>query len=214
MAELSPKVSIAVPYYDTPKTAYFLSRLFFSIGKQTFQDYEIVLTNEPGMAHNHNAAILKSRGEIIKLMQMDDYFAHPDSLKNIVDNFKGEWMIVGCAHIDEGSPDIFNEHHPQWTDDIYTGNNKLGGLSTLVIKNDTKMLLDEDFSWVVDCDLYRRYKDKFGLPDILDEINVIVDVGEHRLSNTLSDEFKSNEHEKLIKRYDPGAIYQGIKYVQ
>ena len=196
-----PKVSIAIPYYDTPKTAYFLYRLLFSINQQTFKDYEIVLTNEPGMAHNHNAAILKSKGEIIKLMQMDDYFADPNSLKNIVAHFKSEWMIVGCAHIKEGYNKVFNEHQPEWTDDIINGNNRLGGLSTLVIRNETKMLFDESMTWVVDCDLYKRYYDKYGLPQIIKSPLVIIDMGEHRLSSTLSDELKLEEIERLLNRY-------------
>ena len=196
-----PKVSISIPYYDTPKTAYFLSRLLFSISQQTFKNYEIVLTNEPGMAHNHNAAILKSKGEIIKLMQMDDYFAHSESHQDIVENFKSEWMIVGCAHTKEGYDGVFNEHYPEWTDDIITGNNKLGSLSTLVIKNETKMLFDESMSWVVDCDLYRRYYDKYGLPQLLKSATVIVDIGEHSLSSTLSEEFKLEETKRLLNKY-------------
>ena len=202
----NPKLTIAIPYYDTPKTAFFLSRLFSTLSKQTFTDYEIVLTNEPGMAHNHNAAMLKGKGEIIKLMQMDDYFADGNSLQDIIDNFKGEWMITGCAHTEDGHDKLFNQNHPEWTDDIFTGNNKLGGLSTLAVRRETLMLFDESLMWTLDCDLYKRYKDKYGLPTILDKINVIVDVGDHRVTRNLDADFKIKEMLRLIKKYDTTNI--------
>ncbi len=48
---MKPTVSIAIPYHDTPTTAIHLARLFHSIAKQTFQDYEIVITKAGKMAH-------------------------------------------------------------------------------------------------------------------------------------------------------------------
>lgn len=152
---MNPKVSIAIPIHQTPKTAFFLSRLFKSISEQTFTNYEVILTNEPGMAHNHNAAILKSKGELIKLMQMDDYFDSPYSLKDIVDNFGTEdyWQVTACTHTLDGIT-TFNPHYPSWTEDIITGNNRLGSLSTITIRNQGKILMGEPLTWVVDCDWY------------------------------------------------------------
>lgn len=197
------KISIAIPYHDTPKTAFFLSRLLQSIATQTFKDYEIVLSKEGAMAHNHNAAIKKSNGELIKIMQMDDYFAHPAALQNIVDNFSPDdhWMISACEHTkdDEGT---FNPHFPTWNDKIYTGNNTLGGFSTVTIRNEGRLLLEESLTWVVDCDWYQRYYLKYGMPKLLNSLDVVVDVGTHRLSSTLTDELKLSEVEYLTKKYE------------
>ncbi len=204
MDKKRPKISLAVPYHDSPKTAFFLSRLLKSISEQTFTDYEIVLTKESGMAHNHNEAILRSKGELIKIMQSDDYFAHPDALKEIVENFKGEWMINACLHTDGNI--VGNPHMPYWTDDIFTGNNRLGSISTLTIRNETRMLFNEYLSWVVDVDLYKRYRDRYGLPTILENPAVVIDVGTHRLSHTLSDKLKAEEVEYLIRKYDPKTV--------
>lgn len=196
------KLSIAIPIHDTPKTASFLSRLLKSLSEQTFTDYEIVITKEGAMAHNHNAAIMASKGELIKFIQMDDYLAHPDALQDIVDNFAPEdqWMISPCAHVLNGVE--FNPHFPKWNDRMFTGNNTLGGFSTLTIRNDNPLLLDESLTWVVDCDLYQRYYDTYGPPKLLKSMNVVVDVGTHRLSSTLSDELKAREVEFLTKQYD------------
>lgn len=194
-----PKISIAIPYHQTEKTAFFLSRLLKSIDEQTFKDYELVITKEGPFAKNHNAAILKSKGELIKMMQMDDYFAHPNALKEIVENFKGEWMINACAHLQNKI--ITSPHFPEWTHDIIEGNNRLGSVSTLTIRNETKMLFEEPLTWVVDCDLYKRYYDRYGPPTLLNNIEVIIDVRNDRLSSTLSNELKQREVEYLKSKY-------------
>lgn len=194
-----PKISIAIPIIDSPKTAFYLSRLLKSLDKQTFKDYEIVITKEGDFSKNHNAAILKSKGELIKLIQLDDYFSHPNALQDIVDNFEGEWLISACEHNVNGVE--CNPHYPVWTDDIFTGNNRLGSVSTLTIRNETKMLFEEGLTWVVDCDLYKRYYDKYGPPTILNSINVVIDTRNDRLSSTLSDELKQREVNYLIKKY-------------
>lgn len=196
----NPKVSIAIPYYQTDKSTAFLARLLDSISRQTFKDYEIVITSEPGMAHNHNAAILKSKGEIIKMMQVDDYFAHADALKDIVDNFNTQWMIVPCVHTEDGK-EVFNAHFPRVEKDMWRGNNGLGGISTLVMRNDTKMLFDESMSWIVDCDLYQRYYDKYGLPQTLERVNVVIDIGKDRLTSVLTDDFKTKESQWYMEKY-------------
>lgn len=194
-----PKISIAIPIHDTPKTAFFLSRLLSSIDKQSFKDYEIVITKEGAMAHNHNAAILKSKGEIVKLMQMDDYFGHGNALEEIITAFVPgtEWVISGSLHDYDGT--VKNYHSPYWTDDIYTGNNRLGSISTLSFKK--QMLFEEPLTWLVDCDLYYRMYLKYGKPTILDTPNVIIDTRTDRLSHTLSDELKANEVDYLQKKY-------------
>lgn len=62
---------------------FFLRRLMESLEMQTFRDFEIVITKDGRMAENTNSAIKKAKGEIIKILYMDDYLAHSDSLKNI-----------------------------------------------------------------------------------------------------------------------------------
>lgn len=198
----TPRISLAIPIHDTPNTAFFLSRLLKSIASQTFKDYEIVITKEGAMAKNHNAAIKKSRGEIVKFIQMDDYLAHTKALQDISDSFsdKTQWMISSCIHTIDGT-NLFGVHHPKWSYDMHLGNNTLGGFSTLALRNDKHLLLNEELTWVVDCELYRRYYDKYGLPEMLDSINVVVDVGEHRLSSTLPNELKAREVQYMMERY-------------
>jgi hypothetical protein len=198
------KLSIAIPFHDTPNTTFYLARLLKSIEIQTFKDYEIVLTKEGAMAHNHNEAILKSKGEIVQMMQMDDYFTDKDSLQYIVDGFNrgAVWQITSCWHLMGDEIDYNRPHIPEWTDDIYTGNNRLGSISTLSFRNDKRLLFEEPLSWLVDVDLYYRYFLLHGKPNLLGSKNVVVDTRNDRLSHTLSDELKANEVEYLRKKYE------------
>ena len=92
-----PKVSIVIPYHNIPETAFFLGRLINSIEQQTFKDYEIVLEKYGRMAETYNVAIQKSKGEMVKLMGMDDYFFDQNALENIVKAFTlspDSWWIT------------------------------------------------------------------------------------------------------------------------
>lgn len=195
------RISIAIPIHQTPKTALYLSRLLRSIEIQTFKDYEIIITDEGPMAHNHNAAILKSKGELVQMMQMDDYFYDSFSLQKIVDGFKEDtaWQITACFHDVRGL--VGGLHTPEYTQDIYTGNNRLGSISTLSFRRDKQLLFEEPLSWAVDCDLYYRLYLKYGLPNILNTPNVVIDTRNDRLTHTLSEELKTSEVNYLIKKY-------------
>ena len=83
-----PKISVCIPIHWMKNWQFFLGRCLESIEKQTFTDYEIIITKNGNMAKNTNEAIQKATGDIIKILYMDDYLAHPDSLKNIAENFK------------------------------------------------------------------------------------------------------------------------------
>jgi hypothetical protein len=189
---LRPKISLIVPYHDMDNAGFFLKRNIDSIMAQTFTDYEIVFTKAGRMAENTNAGIKRARGELIKILYLDDMLAHENALQNIVDNFKGEWMITGC----DTNP------HPYWTDDLHTGNNKLGSPSVLTVRNNNPMLFDETMSWLLDCDLYKRMYDIYGEPTILDEVNVIIGIGDHQMTHKLTNEEKQSEHEYMYNKYD------------
>jgi hypothetical protein len=193
-------ISIAIPYHDTPQTAFYLSRLLKSLDEQTYRDFEVVLTKEGAFARNHNAAIMKAKGELIQMMQMDDYFAHPDALHNIVLGLQDSiWQISACLHDHHGQ--IGNYHEPQWTDDIYTGNNRLGSVSTLSFRTENQLLMEEPLTWLVDCDHYYRFYLKYGKPKICTVANVVITERPDRLTHTLSSDIKNNEVQYLIRKY-------------
>src|SRR3990167_5354999 len=112
---MTPKISIVIPFHWMSNWQFFLTRCLESIEKQTFKDYEVILTKAGSMPVNTNRAVGCARGELVKVLYMDDMFFSENSLREIVDNFKEEdvWMITGCN----------TNPHPHWTEDIATGNN-------------------------------------------------------------------------------------------
>lgn len=193
-----PRVSIIIPIHPMQDKEYFLWRLIDSITKQTFIDYEIIVTQEGRMAENTNAAIKRARGELIKILYLDDFFAHKNALKEIVENFKKEdnWLVTGCLHQEIGGyPHI--PHLPTWNENVKKGNNTLGSPSVVTIRNHGHLLFDERLDWMLDCDFYDRYYKAYGLPKMIDDSNVVIGIGEHQSTYLISMEQKQSEVEYL-----------------
>jgi glycosyltransferase involved in cell wall biosynthesis len=108
MESARPKVSICIPAY---KQVEFLKKTLDSILIQSYQDYEIIITDDSpddsvqrlidqytfgsklkffknniplGSPENWNESIRKSQGEYIKILHHDDWFTFPDSLERYV----------------------------------------------------------------------------------------------------------------------------------
>jgi glycosyltransferase involved in cell wall biosynthesis len=218
------KMSVAVPTHSMQDGKYFFKRLLDSLWNQTFQDFEIVICDNSdndvieeicdwyrtgiqyyrnprkGMAQNTNEAIRFSKGEIIKILYMDDYLAHDEALEKIVKHFRGQWLVSGCTHTINGE-DFFNAHIPHYCSEICTGKNTIGSPSVLTIKNDHPLFFDEEMTWVLDCDYYKRMYDIYGEPTILKDINVVMGIHEGQATNTMGDKRKLQEQEYLIKKY-------------
>jgi glycosyltransferase involved in cell wall biosynthesis len=187
------KISIVIPYYRQMKNAeFFLKRCIDSIMSQTYEDYEIIITEKGTISQNTNAGLKRAKGDLIKILFMDDAFSHPDALKRIVEAFKGQWLITGSD----------NNPFPDWIDDIYAGNNKLGSPSALTIKNENVELFDESLVWMLDCDYYKRLYDKYGKPVILNGNEVRIGIHDGQATNNITDTRKQDEVNLLIKRYD------------
>jgi glycosyltransferase involved in cell wall biosynthesis len=193
---MKPKVSICVPIHDMKDGDKFLWRLVNSLTEQTFKDWELIITKDGKMAENTNSSIKRARGDLIKILYLDDYFSSDFALEDIVFNFKDdtEWLITGCS----------TNQVPYWTDDIETGNNKLGSPSVLTFRNRfaDNLLFDENMSWLLDCDYYRRMYDRFGEPKIMPVKNIIIGEGDHQMTHILTDEEKMKEYIYMNKKHE------------
>lgn len=190
----TPKLSIVIPIHDMENGAYFLWRSVNALTKQTFKDFEVVIVKEGRMAENTNAGIQRARGELIKILYLDDYLAHENALQEIVDNFKPEdmWLVTGCLH--QSDTEIpHSSHYPVYTENISTGNNGIGSPSVLTIRNEGHLLFDERMSWLLDCDLYHRYYKTYGSPKVLADLNVVIGLGQHQMTHKLTNADKLSE---------------------
>lgn len=178
----------------------FMDRLIASLDKQTFRDFELIVTHDGKMAANSNTAIKKAKGEIIKILYMDDYLYSPDALQNIADNFTGGWLASGCVH-DDGET-ITSPHYPTWNNEICYGNNTIGSPSVVAFENGPlQMLFDENMSWLLDCDFYHRMHEVWGEPKTLPYLDVAIGIGAHQTTNLMSDKEKQDEFMYLTNKY-------------
>lgn len=189
----NPLVSICIPYYETPTSKEFLKRAIDSLRKQTYQNWELVVTEDGLASENHNSAIKKADGDLIKILHMDDYFSHNDSLKEVVEAFDDDtkWLITGCS----------NNLNPYYTGDIHLGNNKLGAPSVLTMRKGVSVGFDEQLAWLFDCDFYKRMCKQHGEPKILNGNYITIGEGTHQATNRIAQKQKDGEVFLMAKRY-------------
>lgn len=213
-----PKVSLVVPVYNMDNSLDFLKRNLESILKQTFTDYEIIVsddsnddlietwlsrykvkyfknTGDKGMANNTNNAITNATGDLVKILFQDDFFFTENSLKQIVDHFtdRTEWLVTSCLHSMDGKT-FFNEHKPYYSQ----SDNTIGSPSVTTFRRSIDELFDTNFHWVMDLDWYKRLYYKYGKPKIYDKPNVVIGIHPGQKTHLLTDERKILEH-KLLK---------------
>jgi len=181
---------------------FFLTRCLESIEQQTFQNYEIIITKHGKMAENTNAGIKKATGEIIKILYLDDYLAHTDSLKNIAENFKGGWLATGCVH-DYNDGNLKEPHFARYEGLIPSPKvvNSIGSPSVVAIENKDPLLFDEKMTWILDIDYYQRLLKRYGPPTILDSYDVVMGCGDHQVTHIMSEKAKRAEEEYFIKKW-------------
>lgn len=176
-----------------------MTRCLKSIELQTFKDYEILLTKNGAMAENTNSAIKRATGDIIKILYLDDYLAHPDSLKNIAENFKGGWLVTGCIH-DYGDGKLINPHLARF-DGILEHRNTIGSPSVVALENKDPILFDENMTWVLDLDYYKRLLERYGQPTILDTHDIAIGCGGHQVTHIMPEINKREEENYLIEKW-------------
>ena len=186
-----PLISICIPTY---KRLQFLRRLLDSIAVQSFKDFEVVITDDSpdnivqnlceeykhlfaifysknavplGTPKNWNEAIRRSKGEWIKLMHDDDWFAERGALTEFAHALQRNASIsfFYSAYIN-----VFEngEEKTVYASSLRRKNllqnpatlfskNIIGPPSVTLVRNDGTHWYDERMKWVVDIDYYIRY---------------------------------------------------------
>lgn len=201
---MRPRISIVIPWHFMSNWEFFLKRCLKSIESQTFTDNEVIMTKAGSMPINTNRSIECSKGELIKVLYMDDYLSHNNSLQEISDEFtkSTRWLVTGCSHMSDDWTQPQNYHKPEYTHDILTGNNRIGSPSVLTMRRGMHKYFDENLSYLLDCDLYKRLYDAYSYPTILDTNNVTIGLHQGQTSNLMPLEAKQQELIYLTKKYE------------
>jgi glycosyltransferase involved in cell wall biosynthesis len=195
------EISVCIPTYEFKgQGVKYLSEIFDGLKKQTFQDFEIVISdhsedtkiydfckksskefsityiknpNDRGyQASNINCLIENAEGKIIKLIMQDDLFVDDMSLEKIKNSFDES----GCKWLFHGfthTTDGIETHRdciPEWADMLLQGNNLLGSPSCIAFLNESKMYFDGKLKLLVDTEFYHRMRMEHGLPYIIPDI--------------------------------------------
>ena len=212
------EISICIPTYEYKgKGVEFLSELFESILKQTFQDFDIVISdhsqddaimnfcrdcdynfeityikNPNGrgyQASNTNCALENAEGRILKLIYQDDIFVHDQALEKIKNSFDE----TECKWLLHGFTHTTNgvETHrdcvPEWTEKMLLGNNLLGSPSCVAFLNGYDMPMDDNLKLLIDTELYHRMRMFYGMPTIISDILIANREHNNRVSSNAID---------------------------
>jgi len=204
------RFSICIPTWEQHGHGKkFLSQLLDSIYRQTFGDYEIVISdhslnddienflqNKPKIKYikynenygngvsNVNNALKHAEGEVIKIMFQDDFFFSSNSLEKINTNFNNgcKWLVSACNHTNDGL-NFYRNFFPQWNDRLLYGINTISSPSVISFKNDNILFFDEKLTMLMDVEYYHQLFLKYGYPCFLQEILITNRLHEFQISS-------------------------------
>ncbi|MBN9380257.1 MAG: glycosyltransferase [Chitinophagaceae bacterium] len=184
-------ISICIPAY---KRTDFLQRLLDSITIQTFRDFEVIVTDDSpdgavnmlcetfrarfsltyyrneqplGTPENWNEGIRKAKGEWIKIMHDDDWFATADALEIFAQTIRDhpEASFVFSAYkdvfLDEDRQREMHISHYRYKALVRNSatlfsRNVIGPPSVVACRRSPDIWYDNKVKWVVDIDFYMR----------------------------------------------------------
>lgn len=186
---MQPFISVCIAAYNR---THFLERLLISISIQTFTDFEVIVTddspanevqdlcrlyehkfpltyqkNHPslGTPANWNESIKLAKGEWIKLMHDDDWFAREDSLEQFVRGTVNNKKFIFSAYsnVFENKNNRQQKFFPfSWRQRIINNpvillhTNVIGPPSVTLIHRSISERYDTNMKWRVDIDFYIR----------------------------------------------------------
>jgi glycosyltransferase involved in cell wall biosynthesis len=209
-------ISVCIPAY---KRASFLKRLLDSIAIQSFRNFEVVVTDDSpdgevqelcgryreafplayyrnetalGTPENWNEAIRRARGEWIKMMHDDDWFADKHSLELFAaaidaapdpSFFFSAYRNVHLGKDREEEIFVRDRRYKMLVDDPVTlvSQNSIGPPSVTLHRKEDNLFYDRNIKWVVDIDFYIRALAKTR-PVYIDRVLINVGIGDEQVT--------------------------------
>lgn len=210
------KISISIPTYECYGFGWlYFSELLNSIFKQTYKNYEVVISDQSSdkniknlvnyysqfmdimyldgrkferkISPNINNATKHCTGDIIKYMCGDDFFIDDGAL----DKIKNAFSVHSGEWLIMGTLHCNSIHQmhtrmiPFYHDKIHLGANTISSPSVLATRN--KQYLDDNLSMLVDCELYKRLYVNYGSPMVIQDPLVCNRIHEHQQQKSLQE---------------------------
>ena len=208
------EISVCIPTYEyNGEGVRYLDELFFTLSIQTFQDFDVVISdhskddeimnycrdcdydfdityirNPNGrgyQAPNTDCAIENAEGRILKLIYQDDFFVSENALQKIKDAFVPgvKWLLHGFTHSTDGV-ETHRDCVPKWTPRMLEGDNLLGSPSCTAFLKGSYLGMDNEIKLLIDTELYHRKRMRFGLPVIVEDILIANREHDNRMSSS------------------------------
>lgn len=211
---MKPRFSICIPVWEQHGVGLqYLKDLIYSIQIQTFQNYEIIisdhsindqiyefvttlhkvkyvrnLSNRGNGVYNLNQTLIRASGEIIKIMFQDDFMFDRRCLEKFDKEFQNEdvkWVVCGCNHTRD-SVNFERFMVPSWNDKLLEGVNTISSPSVLAFRNENIELFDENLTMLMDVEYYHHLKMKYGQPKVIDDCLITNRCHENQISSRYS----------------------------
>jgi len=216
------KVSVVIPCYEYGgKGVRYLSDILRTISQQTLKEVEVIIPdhsvnmdieefcydnifdlniiyfrnedNRGDVASNKNLGMDLAKGEVVKMMYMDDYFYTNDALEKTYNTLKNSdkmWLVCGTNHTRDNGKTFDTFIMPRWNDNMLRarGNNTMSGVSVISYKNPMDVRWDSKTIMLLDVDFYYSLRSKYGDCIYLNECMITQRVNKDALSSTISDE--------------------------
>lgn len=211
--------------------AMFLSHSLSKLATQEFKDFEVVvsdqsnddavakacsafsskldivyLNNRSGKRQssaNTNNAIANARGSILKFLFQDDFLFDSRSLSIVAEAFESRdtlWLATGCVLVTNDTQ-VIGHFHPKYNDYIQYGRNTLSSPSVIALVNDDPPLFDENLIWLMDVDYYKRCRERYGLPRIINDVAVATRIHPDQVSHSVGSRIKRRELFHVYKKH-------------
>lgn len=223
-------ISIVIPVYTMDRSKEFLTDLFDSIKSQTYTNYEVIVSdhsevedieefcrnydldirhyyNERGRGNssiNMNYGISKSKGDVIKIMHMDDYFCNNEALQNLVDGIGDmKWGKFAFNHNYEGHQD---QPSRPWIPSMSNYNIGCPSVIFFVRDESDQVLFDEDLIFINDMDMNQRLLEKYGSPAVIEDISITIRMHGSQVQNSVSPDLEQKEWVHFLTKDDPLTV--------
>ena len=193
------KISLAIPCHDRGENGpLWLDELFQSIKSQTFQDIDIVISDQSENdlildkckewndhfeftyvryegstpCDNINTALENCTGDITKIIFSDDVFTTNialDTINQVLENFDNDWLFTGYCETDDGK-NFYSLKRPKWVKETLIGRNLLSSPSGVAFKTECGVKFDPNLKLLLDVDFYHNMRIKNGLPALVPEV--------------------------------------------
>ena len=212
-----PEFSIAIPTHDRGENGpKWLKELFESLKVQTFQDFDIVISDQSKNdlildackeysddfeftyvkyegnvpCDNINVALEECTGRIIKIMFSDDILVANDALDIIHKEYeKGcKWAFSGFCETKDGV-ELYDVKYPEWTQETILGRNLLSSPSVVSLLNECKLEFDSDLKLLLDVDFYHRMRWEYGMPTMIPHVLVANRNHDDRISSNSTSKY-------------------------